>query len=243
MQQPNPFTGQDLSETFQIDEAIPLEEQKRYFISSQATRSRHPRLSTEELNDIESLIYKREMGEGWHRNTLILLAATGQIEAYRILEDFLVVTPKKLKNWATIAEFDGRIGLEASLSDKQGVTVITSGLGGHNGLMRFMLISAARQWEPLKEYQRDLMLKEFSYAVKNARGEIEEISTGDAYLLMTFLLPLGLVPDPIFHQTVAICNEFGDFLAPENLFITNVNRIEENDIIRIQKLSTQEDLS
>ncbi len=222
--------------TYQLDKAIPIEEQKRYFTSSHAARRLRPSLSIEQLNDIESLLYKKEMSEGWLRNNLTLLAATGQIDAYRMIEDFLIVAPKRLKDWATIAEFDAKIALQAALSGTRIVNVITSGLGGRNGLMRFMFVAGSKGWTPFVSFQKDLAINEFKFAITQHAGEIERISSGDDFIIASFLLPLNVNPTPILLKAISICNDMGDFLDPENLFTTNVAPIRKQDIPRLKLL-------
>lgn len=225
----------DISKTFQIDCPIPLDEQKRYFRLSQEKRRNKPHLTEKELDNIEALLYNKQMGDNWHKNTLALLASTGQIRAYRILEDFLMIAPERLRNWAMIAEFDCRIYIKAQLSEQEDITIISSGLGGHNGLMRFMIIVATEGWQKLHDYQISLMQKEFSYSIKHNQGEIENIEFHDTYMSITCLLPIGLAPNPIIQETVDLCNQFGDFLHTDHILITNVSHIEEKDIERLRQ--------
>lgn len=230
-----PLRGGD-SPIYQIDKAIPLEEQRRYYIASQATRQRQPHLTRQQLNDIEALLYNKRMGDNWHRNILIQLACTRQIEAYRMIEDFMKVAPPRLCNWTILAEFDARIAIESSLQDLETITIVTSGLGGRGNLVRFSSICATREWQPFELYQRELLWKEFVFALKAEKGEIEDVVHGESYIIFTYLIPFGLEPDKILRKAVSICNELGDFLDENTLRTTNINPIKESDIYHLRQM-------
>lgn len=214
---------------YQIDKAIPLEEQQSYYILSQIASRRNYLLSLKQLNRIEALIYNKQMNVNWHRNMLVQLACTRQVEAYRIIEDFLLVAPKNLKNWAILAEFNARIALETILTDTKSVTVVSSGLGGRDNMMRFSSGCTLLDSKHFEEYQKELAIKEFSYAISENGGKLENCSFGDSCLLLTYLMPIGLHPDGILHETISICNEFGAFLNENNLKTTNLRLLQECD--------------
>ncbi len=225
---------------FQIDEAIPLEEQRRYFIARQALNKRKIPLSPQKLKDIEALIYNKKMGENWHRNTLVQLSTSGSVEAYRILEDFRCVAPRNLHNWSVIAEFDARVALHSQLGDLEEVTVISTGLGGRGNLLRFCAICATYNWVPFEEYQEKLCHDEFSYAITVAKGIVEQSLVGNGYIIVTFLIPLGTDPHDVLSQAINACNEIGDFMDAHTLRTTNISPIREQDIEHMRKLIEKE---
>lgn len=239
LEEGDPFA--DLPQDFQqIDRIIPIEEQKRYYISSHLNRKRQLSLSPKKLASIEGLLYDKRMGENWHRNTLVQLAAVRQLDAYRILEDFLIVAPERLKNWATLAEFDARIAIEADLTDRENVTVVTSGLGGRKNKMRFSSVCITTDWGALQAYQKDLLEKELLYAIKRANGELEDLHIGDSFVIANYLIPIGINPEPILRGAFAICNEMGDFMDISTLRTTNISLIEVSDIDHLRRMMEQD---
>ncbi|KXB38005.1 hypothetical protein HMPREF1869_00210 [Bacteroidales bacterium KA00251] len=232
-----PFEGKN-TRLFQIDKSVPLGVQMQFYKKLATARLRKPSFTQRRLTYIESLLYDKRMGTKWLKNTLVQLAATRQIKAYRLLEDFLMVAPRPLYHWAVLAEFDARIALEASLSDLEYVAVITTGLGGRDNLLRYSTLFVTKNRLPLQEYQRDLLKEEVLYALEGIKGEFEESTYGDSYAIFSYLIPYGIDPSSLVEGVVAVCNEVGDFIDPQLLHTTNVKPLKSKEVAKyLQSIS------
>lgn len=216
----------------QLDEVIPLSLQNNYFRQSLLIRR-----SRFELND-EYIQVAKDAFDNYETEDpaklmdyLSHLAVGGRIDAYRIIESFKPTTPDTLKQWASMAQLEARIEVVSFLVDEKQIA-ITSGLGGHDGLMRMEAIIYTNQLQELKPFESKLLKDEFELIVGEQKGEIELIEEGMGYVKLRFLLPLRKEINNLFNIFISRCNIYGGFLSP-HFYVTNTEPITDEEITKL----------
>ncbi|MBB6275680.1 hypothetical protein [Porphyromonas circumdentaria] len=224
---------------FQIDGYVPLSIQQEYFNTSRSMiASSPPKMSEEEVLKIEESLYSKSIPEEVHKLQLIKLAISYQVTAYRVIQDYLQVSPPSMYYWAVLSEFQARIHLHSTLAEQEKAFIFTTGLGGRNGLLRIMAVAHTPKWVPLEQYQINMVREEFSVAVEKLQGEVEEILVRENYFRFCFLLPIGIEPRRFYTDFASFCNEFGNFLDMKELLLTNERPIAESDIQELYRRYT-----
>lgn len=219
----------------QLDDCVPVELQKRYthsmteFLSSRQGRSFE--FSSQELQNIEKELYSSESTETIQERLLQELAICRQVEAHRIIEDFSAVAQGNLLLWTKMSLLQSKVALLSFLTDEQQI-VISSGLGGRDGSIRYMACLISEEEYPFLPYQSDLVVNELSFLLSRQGGHLEAHSLNGSFILVTFLLPLGNDPEKIFMDLLQECNKYGNFLS-SRLLITNTHVLTP-DMIREQ---------
>lgn len=225
----------------QIDKAIPLSVQKYFYRMRNVYKACDIEFTPRRLRNIEILIYDKRMGRSWFRHTLVQLSIAPEIRAYRILEDFLQVAPPSLYHWASLAEFNARIDLEASLSDEKPVTVITSGLGGRDNMMRFSAMGATVDNLPLESYQRNLIENELRFALEEVDGVLEKISFEETAFIFSFLAPFDTNFVDLLRDAFTACNEVKNFVDIRTLSVTNEKHYAKRDVVKMLRETQKEE--
>ena len=161
------------------------------------------------------------------KTLLILLSMVDDISIYRSIESFQKQdTP--IKPWATIALQQSRMLIQSNLLDESTVFVST-GLGGHDTLLRYFCVYVANEGVTLQPFQWDIAQKETELVISKSQGEIEQIEQFEKYITFTLLLPLEANLKEIFNSIIDECNTYGNFLS-ENIIITNVKKLSTKEI-------------
>ena len=149
------------------------------------------------------------------------------ISIYRSIESFQKQdTP--IKPWATIALQQSRMLIQSNLLDESTVFVST-GLGGHDTLLRYFCVYVANEGVTLQPFQWDIAQKETELVISKSQGEIEQIEQFEKYITFTLLLPIEANLKEIFNSIIDECNTYGNFLS-ENIIITNVKKLSTKEI-------------
>ena len=161
------------------------------------------------------------------KTLLILLSMVDDISIYRSIESFQKQdTP--IKPWATIALQQSRMLIQSNLLDESTVFVST-GLGGHDTLLRYFCVYVANKGVTLQPFQWDIAQKETELVINKSQGEIEQIEQFEKYITFTLLLPIEANLKEIFNSIIDECNTYGNFLS-ENIIITNVKKLSTKEI-------------
>ena len=161
------------------------------------------------------------------KTLLILLSMVDDISIYRSIESFQKQdTP--IKPWATIALQQSRMLIQSNLLDESTVFVST-GLGGHDTLLRYFCVYVANEGVTLQPFQWDIAQKETELVISKSQGEIEQIEQFEKYITFTLLLPIEANLKEIFNSIIDECNTYGNFLS-ENIIITNVKKLSTKEI-------------
>lgn len=241
---PSPLEGiseETLKHVHQLDEPIPIELQAAYFQLSAEMRKREIHLGEDEMEEAENLLFDPILSNDIKKMTLLRLAITGNVRAFRIIERYIASASPRMRPWALMAQLEARIGMLSDLVDEKQM-VISSGLGGHDGKMRFMAFLHTDKLQKFERFQEELIEKELLYRVKKAEGEIERLEMHSNYLLLTFLVPFNYDLREFFTAFIAECNQFGNFLAT-SFIITNTQLLTpEGAKATLNKYAKENDL-
>ena len=161
------------------------------------------------------------------KTLLILLSMVDDVSIYRSIESFQKQdTP--IKPWATIALQQSRMLIQSNLLDESTVFVST-GLGGHDTLLRYFCVYIANEGVTLQPFQWDIVKKETELVVTKSQGEIEQFEHFEKYVTFILLLPIEANLKEIFNSIIDECNTYGNFLS-ENIIITNVKKLSTKEI-------------
>ncbi|MDR0864844.1 MAG: hypothetical protein LBO74_07930 [Candidatus Symbiothrix sp.] len=210
-----------------LETTVPVEKQMEYFRYSENVRERSGKETVEKqigvLNSIDST--PDEM-----KYAMTFLAISGDVKAYRALETYNKEPNNYLTDWAALSLLQAKITLESEFSDEKQV-FISTGLGGKDSKLRFYTFFKSNKLKPFSDYQRDLIEKEFSFTVQKYHGILEELQIESNYFTLLFLIELEVDIKNMMKNTVAECNEYGNFINP-NFIITNVKVFSPEDIRR-----------
>lgn len=214
-----------------LERRVPVEEQMAYFKFSDQVRK-----DFREMNDVDYEQYMNDLRSSAlslenKKKILSMLAASKQVRAYRLLERYVQQPDMELVNWAYMALMESRINLETELSGEKQV-YISTGLGGKGKKLRFYVLVVSVDGEPFKDYQRQVIEKEFGYLLPKGDCEIERLTVGDRYVEMVFLMPVQTDIKRLLESVIRECNLYGNFLS-EVFTVTNVKELSQQEVNRI----------
>ena len=216
-----------------LEYQVPVETQMEYFNYSNRLRNRLPIEEEPDFEQLASNLFNPESLLESKRQILSSLAITRQVKAYRIIEKYLQSSDKELSEWAHMALMESRIALESELSDERQI-YISTGLGGKGNKLRFYILLLSSLCNPFLEYQRNVIEREFTYALEIGDGEIEELTIKDNYVEIILLMPIQSDIRRFVEGVIAECNQYGDFIS-NAVMVTNVKKLTENEIAQIIK--------
>lgn len=214
-----------------LEQRVPVEVQVEYFKHSNRLRSNPIALSVEDMAQLQADLHNLELDDTEKRRILSLLAASKQVKAYRVLEAYAKAPANDLSHWAYLALMESRISLETELSDEKQI-YISTGLGGRDNKLRFfiLLFNATRQ--PFLEYQREVIVREFEYALPKHNAEIERLDVHELHVEMLLLVPIRADIKIMMQSVIDECNQYGSFLSPV-FTVTNVREIGPDEILKM----------
>ena len=221
-----------LSETdgyFHVPEKqIPVEQQIAYFQFSNRVKQENIKMRDEELETLGVDLYNPESTEEYKRRILAIFAISGDVTAYRRLERYARLAEPDTRDWAYMALMEGRIILESELSDEKQI-YISTGLGGKGQKLRFYLLFPAAEGMTIEGYRRDVVEREFNFALRQADWDIERLTIHPDYAELVVLLPLRADLKAVLDGVLKECNQYGDFLA-KTYTISNMKEMNEEEI-------------
>ena len=223
-----------------LEHHVPLETQMEYYKISNRLRNimipLKSALSADEADYLQfvSDLQNPETSKEEKKRILSILAVSKQIKAYRILEKYQQHPDKELTDWAYMALMESRMALESDLSDER-MIYISTGLGGKGNRLRFYILLLSTTGNPFLDYQRQVIEREFAYAMSNEDGEIEQLTIRDNYVEILLLVPIHADIKRILTDIVHECNQFGDFIS-DIVTLTNVKKLSEKEIAKILKV-------
>lgn len=207
-----------------LEEQIDIKVQMAYFKMAKKIKSSNKPFAIEDLPslDDETLSFTQK------KHCLVKLAAIDDPKAYRIIEAYTKKSEGYLKEWAILALQDNKMLMEMSLLDENQV-FISTGLGGKGDKLRYFIVLIGNEINQYKDFQKKIVASEFELTLKNNDAELEEIEFLDKYVLITTLIPFSLAFNTMLRNTVAECNQYGNFLK-KNFLITNVKKLDIQEI-------------
>lgn len=216
-----------------LEQRVPVELQMEYFKYSEQMRKDKPVLEDLDLTTYSLRLADPEVTAVHKKYILSLLATSREVKAYRLLEDYAHEPEPEIRDWAYMALMESRISLESELSDEKQI-YISTGLGGKGEKLRFYILMLSKAAEPFQEYQRQVIEREFTYALPKVNCEIERLTVGEQYVELVILIPVRSDIKLTLDKVINECNQYGNFLS-EIFTITNVKELTDQEIATIIK--------
>ena len=153
------------------------------------------------------------------KHLLVSLACTGEIEAYRFLEKYLVTCDDDIKKWAVLACQQCQMFLESSLLDESKLYV-ASGLGGKDYRLRYIFVLFGKTKDEFTDFQKKVISNESKYYLEKSGSVSENLQYLCNYAICTALVPLYEDVVAIVQSIIDEVNQYGGFVK-QSIFITN----------------------
>jgi hypothetical protein len=164
----------------------------------------------------------------YKKKYLVELAKIGTVESHQILEDYISLPDKDLKEWAMLAFQENKMLLESSLLDENQI-LISTGLGGKGMKLRYFTVLQSSSGGIFSNYEKKLVKSEMKFSLKNNHGELESIHFNRELCRILSVIPLQIPIQQLFDKVIEECNLYGNFIDHECL-ITNVKILSGKQI-------------
>lgn len=159
---------------------------------------------------------------------LTQLANLDDVSAYRAIESYVNNPDKGLRDWSRLALQESRMHVESFLLGESQI-IISTGLGGKDGKLRYFVALIARNMQELSEFEIKVIKDEFSFMLSRYGAEIEEFNASGYLASLVLLLPIQFAVQEVFNEGIAECNQYGDFLR-DICIVTNVKKLSFQEI-------------
>lgn len=177
--------------------------------------------------DYKKELYDTDVTNDRKKEVLSILVVMGEVESFRLIEEYLGVVEKELKNWTFLACQQAKMFLESRLLEETKI-YIASGMGGKDHRLRYSFALYTKN-KLFSDYQKNTIEGEIKYFFGKEDCLLEEISYHESYVIATCLVPIYLDLVELLKNVLDEINQYGDFLEP-NVFITNEKRIEVSEL-------------
>jgi len=220
---------QNLPKNFSIlQEEIDIEIQMEYFERIKKLR-KSAKIEPEDLPIKIAQLNLSETSYKEKKDILIQLATLDDVKAYRAIENFSkTITDSFLKSWSILALQESRMMMESSLLDESQV-FISTGMGGKGDKLRYFIVGFLDGDNEFTEAQKNLLQKEFEYALHQHNSEIELIEFKEKFALITALIPIKEPIKDLLKKAIDECISLGMNLS-EHFLVTNVKKMEIDEI-------------
>ncbi len=161
------------------------------------------------------------------KEILARLTAYGEVETYRMIEEYLKNPEPELKTWAYLSYQQARMFLESNLLEESKI-YIASGLGGKDHRLRYIFAFSSKE-SSFTDAQKNIIKGEVDYFLKKNDGYSEELLFDKNYVICTTVIALYVNLVELIQEIVTEINQYGGFLK-ENVFITNEKKIYSQDL-------------
>ncbi|MDR0795133.1 MAG: hypothetical protein LBE79_03650 [Tannerella sp.] len=216
-----------------LEHQVPVETQMEYFKNSNLLRSILPIDDKTDYEQLAAELYNPTASLEFKKQILSTLAITQETKSYRLLEKYMQEPEKELKDWAHMALIESRVTLESEFSDEKQI-YISTGMGGKGNKLRYYILLLSSSSNPFLDYQRQVIEREFEYALHKFDGEIEELTIQDQYVEIVILAPIHADIKRILENVLSECNQYGDFIS-NTITVTNVKKLTKKEISEIIK--------
>jgi len=161
------------------------------------------------------------------KEILARLTSYGEVETYRLLEEYLKDPEPELKTWAYLSYQQARMFLESNLMEESKI-YIASGLGGKDHRLRYIFAFSTKSGN-FTDAQQKIVLGEIEYFLKKNDGYPEEVIFDDNYVICTSVIALYVNLVDLIQDIVNEINQYGSFLR-DNVFITNEKKVSPQEL-------------
>ena len=216
-----------------LEQSISVELQLEYFKYSERmrTENRPSALDEERYTILTGTLSDPDASDEELKESLVSLALSKDVKAYRFLEGYVRNAPERVKDWSELALMESRMGLESEFSDEKQI-FISTGLGGKGDKLRFFTLLSSHGKQPFEEYQKKVIEREFEYYLSKKDCEIEKLDIRNDYVSMVFLIPIRVDIKQALDAVIMECNQYGNFLS-DIFTVTNVKILTEKEIRKI----------
>lgn len=222
-----------------LEQRIPVEKQMEYFKYSDHVRKEHLPVEEEDLEYYNIALYNEDTTLEYKKHILSLFAASRYIRGYRIIEKYSKDPDPELKDWASLALIESRMALESELSNEKQV-FISTGLGGKDNKLRFYALLLSKDRQPLVDFQKEIIQREFSFFLPQVEGEIERLNMGGNFIEVTFLTPMSTNIKAVIDRIINEANQYGNFIN-DVYTVTNVREFSEEEVLKIANTPSDTD--
>ncbi|MDR2057369.1 MAG: hypothetical protein LBP83_03630 [Dysgonamonadaceae bacterium] len=205
--------------------SVPVEKQIEYFHYSEEVRKNKKNESVDKQIDILNSVNASSKETKY---AMTFLAISGDVKAYRALENYNREHKGDLDDWATLSLLQAKITLETEFLDEKQI-FISTGLGGEGRRLRFFSFFKSSGLKPFSDYQRKLIEREIPFYIHKYNGILEEQKIEETYFTIIFLIDLLVDIKNMLLDAVNECNQYGNFIST-SFIITNVKIFNEKDI-------------
>ncbi len=211
-----------------LDDIVDVETQIEYFEKSKKLKE------LPLLDDWESrtdILFNKDIDIKEKKELIIRIASLEDVKAYRFLEKYFEQAPEELKKWTRLAIQESRLLIQSKLLD-QPQLLISTGLGGKDGKLRYFLVLFSRDKLPFSDFQKKITQDEITFYFQKNLIDIEKIDFYNHYIVVIALFPLMLSVSEVLKYIIQDINQYGNFLS-RKCIITNVRLLSESDIENI----------
>jgi len=219
-----------------LEEKIDLDLQLEYFESSKNVKKD---LDPNQVVLRKDDIFNLQLDEELRKERFAELASVEFVDVYRTIERYVQSGQEELRSWAILALQESRMLLESKLLNENQV-IISTGLGGKDGRLRYHIVLIHRKGIKFTVVQQKVIRNEFEIMIKQQDGMVEKLSFYKSYATLLVLIPIKVIIKEEFRKTIMECNQYGDFLK-ENFIVTNVKELTWDEIEEF--INTKENLN
>jgi len=209
-----------------IDEAIDLSIQEEYIRFSEAIDFEN--VDYEEILTESDKLFDKHTPIELKKKILILLAHLGTPESCRIIEKYLKISEKNVRDWALLSLKECRTFLESVLLQEEG-GFISTGLGGKDNKLRYYFIVSSKDALPISETHKNTLKRGFETITHKYESKIEEINFEATYAMIGILIPMDVSVGEVIEEGINECNKMNEFLFPD-YYVTNVKKPTPEEI-------------
>ncbi|MCX7986679.1 MAG: hypothetical protein N2662_07055 [Bacteroidales bacterium] len=216
-----------------LEGIVDVDVQLEYFEESKRQKNNPP------LDDWEAqthILFDPKTDIKDKKELLIRLASLEDVKAYRFLEKYYETASDEIKDWVRLAIQESRLLLQSKLLD-QPQLLISTGLGGKDGKLRYFIALFHRTYQNYTPFQEKIIRNELDYIFQKQDVIIESMDFLGNYVSVVALFPLFSSVTEILENALREINQYGDFMH-EKCIITNVRILSPNDINQIVKQET-----
>ena len=216
-----------------LDTYLPVEEQMAYFKYSDKVRENIEDINIEE--QIEVLHNENSISEEI-KYAITYLAVSGEVKAYRELENYVGKENKSMSDWLKLALLQAKITLESEFLEEKQI-FISTGLGGKGSMLRFFAFFKSTNLIAFSDYQRNLIEKEIPFSIQKHSIILEKITIAENYFTIVFLIDIRKNIRNILKDAIDECNQYGHFIN-SGFIVSNVKIYTQEDIERELKVES-----
>ena len=207
-----------------LETDVPVDKQMEYFRYSEKVRKREKPTVGEAIN----ILFDENSSEKEKKYAMTVLAISGEIKAFRVLEAYAKEPEDNLKDWIGMSVLQAKMTLESEFSEEKRI-FISTGLGGKGDMLRFYAFCKSKDLRAFSPYQIQLIEKETAFFIDEAHGIVEKLEVFENYFTLLFLINIKSNIKNILENILIECNQYGDFID-RSLIITNVKVFDDEEI-------------